>query len=135
MSFPDANTNKRLAKDEEFRNVAAQRSFRYDRFPVGASGATPQTLNMRMGTVTFTGIASVSAGTDGGVAQVINNTIVTPNTIAFLQISQQTVAANSLLTIKNVAYGAGTITLTLNNPTTTATGAAGSITVTMELKN
>lgn len=87
------------------------------------SGAgTPQTLNTYAGSVTMTGIGSIASDASANV--VINNSLVTVNTVGLVMIQYTTAAAGSTPRIENVAYAAGTITITIrNSDPATATGA------------
>jgi hypothetical protein len=101
----------------------------------GVGGATPQTLNTRVGRVTFTGVGDTAAGTDLATPLVINDSLVTSATRGLVNISGQTVAANACFNVKNVAFGTGTITVTLNNGGVATSGAAGVVSLAFDLFN
>lgn len=88
------------------------------------SGAgTPQTLNTYAGRVTMTGVSDIAA--DASTSVVINNSLVTANTVGLVSLQTTTAAAGSTPRIESVTYGAGTITIVIrNSDPATATGAA-----------
>lgn len=100
-----------------------------------ALGATPQTLNGRVGTVTFNGVDDTGAGSDLATPQVINNGYVTASTLGLVCVTNQTVNGGACFTVKTVTFGASTITITLNNGGGTTSGGGGSVTLSFILFN
>lgn len=103
--------------------VSTNTGYLYTATITTTGAGTPQTLNQYAGTVEFTGIADIVA--DASTNVVINNNLVTINTVGLVALQYTTAAAGSTPRIENVAYGAGTITITIrNSDPATATGAA-----------
>lgn len=97
-----------------------------------STGATPRTLNTINGFVSFTGIASIAAG--GNTNLVINNSLVTIATVGQVVSQGGTFTAQSNPIIKKVTFGAGTITINVENESSaTATGAGGVLNYTFTL--
>lgn len=98
-----------------------------------ASGGTPQILNQRVGSVSFTGIADTAS--QGAVTLVITNSLVTASTRGQVTVVGQAIAANSCFVLKSFAFSANTITCVIFNASTTTSGAAGVVTLAFQLWN
>lgn len=93
-----------------------------------AAGSLAVTCNGQRGKLVFTGEATIAAGG-------VQNVVLTDSSISASSSCQATidsglnVAANSGLIVLQHTYGAGSDTITLQNPTATATGAATAYTI------
>lgn len=99
---------------------------------ISVTGSTPLNLDTKVGTVSFTGNASIAAL--GNVNLILNNALVTATTKASVNWQGGTFALGSIPLINKITYGAGSITINLvNASSTTATGAAGVFNFTFDL--
>lgn len=97
------------------------------------TGASPLTLNERAGRASFTGIATVLAGATTTVQ--LNDNLATSSSNVLATINSQTTAANSMYVIRNIAPGTGNVVFEIQNPTSTATGAAGVVSIVYWIMN
>jgi len=87
---------------------------------VVAAGASPQTANSRLATVTFSGV-SIAAG--ASQTFVINDSAITANTTA-VDVGMVGATAGSALSIVSVTIAVGTLTIVITNGTGATTDTA-----------
>jgi len=131
-----AANQSNLTGIKTFTNSSAGNGIAYNG-TLTASGDIMQTIELdgRVGVVQFLGINSTASGQDILNALVLTNSYVTSNTIGNVTIIGQQVNENACFCIKNVTFGAGTMTIMLTNCGSAMTGGGNWVKISFVLFN